>query len=201
MRHSLACSRLFFGGWCILSESTGEWRLYNSCVLLLLRLWERNIDVCPQAWYTTASALRALRKEKGKLMDTFILILSVGLIATFLCVGSPLIAYHIYHLRQGVTTTQRLKSRARLGVMVLTCIALTAALSLVLFTIHPPSSKFAIPFFVWLLLVSDLIFQVTFPLPTPPGRQRLRLFSLWCIFIALGLISFVMIGWLLGFLS
>lgn len=133
-------------------------------------------------------------------MDTFTLDLSVGLIATFLCVGSPLVAYHIYHLRQGVTTTQRLKSRARLGVIAFTCIALIAVLSLVLFTIHPPASKFAIPFFTWLLLVSSLIFQVTFPLPTPPERQRLRLFFLWCIFIALGLTSFVMIGSLLGFL-
>ena len=133
-------------------------------------------------------------------MDTFTLNLSVGLIATFLCVGSPLIAYHIYHLRQGVTTTQRLRSRARLGVIVLTCIALIAVLSLVLFSIHPPSSKFALPFFVWLLLASDLIFQVSFPLPTPPERQRLRLFFLGCIVIAIGGVSFLMIDSFAGIL-
>ncbi len=139
-------------------------------------------------------------------MTTFILTLDVGLLITFFCVGSPLVAYHLYHKLQGITT-QRFKSRARIGVMVLTCIALIAVLSLVLFTIHPPSSKFAISFFMLLFLVSQVIFQWAFvfqwwvsPLPPPPVWRRLRIFSLLCFVIAIGAISLMLIDSLVGFL-
>jgi len=107
---------------------------------------------------------------------------------------------------QGITT-QRFKSRARIGVMVLTYIALIAVLSLVLFTIHPPSSHFAISFFMLLFLVSQVIFQWAFtfqwwvsPLPPPPVWRRLRLFSLWFFVIAIGVFSFLMIDSLVDIL-
>src|SRR5260370_37354266 len=87
---------------------------------------------------------------------------------------------------QGITT-QRFKSRARMGVMVLTCIALIAVLSLVLFTIHPPSSKFAVTFFMLLFLVTQVIFHWTSPIaPLSGWSRRLRLFFLSCIVIAIG---------------
>jgi len=97
-------------------------------------------------------------------------------------------------------TTQRLANRARIGVIVLAFIALIAVLSLVLFTIHLPSSTFAASFFVWLCFVSGFIFNWTSPLPPPAGGQRLRLISLWCLGIAIGGFSFLMIGSILGFL-
>jgi hypothetical protein len=84
--------------------------------------------------------------------------------------------------------------------MVLAFIALIAVLSLVLFTIHPPSSKFAVTFFVLLSLVSSFIFNWTSPIPPPPGSQRLRLFSFLCLVIAIGGFSLLLIDSLVGFL-
>ncbi len=121
----------------------------------------------PLPWHDNAHAEPyndLWEKEKG----VYILILSAELLITFVCVGSPLVAYRIYYRTQGITT-QRLTNRARIGAMVLAFIALIAVLSLVLFTIHPPSSKFAVPFFYGLFLVSSFIFHWTSPIPPPPG--------------------------------